>query len=74
MQMGKAVEAEQVYREELRRWPENGWSLFGLAQSLEAQGKRGEAGLIQARFKKAWKHADVKLASSCFCQVPIHKK
>ncbi len=73
MQVGRTAEAEKVYREDLRRLPENGWSLFGLAQSLEAQGKQAEAKQIQARFKKAWKHADVKLASSCFCQIPVRK-
>jgi hypothetical protein len=63
-----AVEAEQVYRADLRQWPENGWSLFGLSRSLEVQGKKDEAKQVRARFEKAWQHADVKLASSCFCQ------
>ena len=36
---GEHAEAEKVYREDLRRFPENGWSLFGLAQALRAQGK-----------------------------------
>jgi tetratricopeptide (TPR) repeat protein len=30
-------EAEAVYREDLRRYPENGWSLYGLAASLRRQ-------------------------------------
>ncbi len=68
MQVGEVAEAEQVYREDLRRWPENGWSLFGLAQSLEAQGKREAAARVRARFNRAWRRADVPLASSCFCQ------
>jgi len=57
-----------VYREDLRRWPENGWALFGLAQSLQAQGKNGEAARVRQRFAVAWKHADVQITSSCFCQ------
>lgn len=57
-------EAEAVYREDLRRNPQNGWALFGLAQSLRAQGK--EASEIERRFKKAWRHADVTLTSSRF--------
>nr|CAA9210850.1 hypothetical protein AVDCRST_MAG63-1544 [uncultured Armatimonadetes bacterium] len=72
MQVGEAAEAEQVYREDLRKWPENGWSLFGLAQSLEAQNKREEAARVRARFAAAWKRSDVKLASSCFCQPGKH--
>jgi predicted Zn-dependent protease len=62
------VEAEQVYREDLQRWPENGWSLFGLTQALEQQGKTAEAKEIKRRFEKVWQRADVTLRSSCFCQ------
>lgn len=65
---GKATEAEAVYREDLRRWPDNGWSLFGLAASLEMQGKKAEAAAVRARFDEIWKHADVIIPSSCFCQ------
>lgn len=36
LQAGRAAEAEAVYREGLRRNPENGWSPFGLAQRLRA--------------------------------------
>src|SRR6267378_7092802 len=43
MQAGRFAEAEQVYRDDLTRLPENGWSLFGLARSLELQQKRDEA-------------------------------
>jgi tetratricopeptide (TPR) repeat protein len=61
---GKAGEAESVYREDLKRHPNNGWSLFGLAQTLRAQKKTAEAAKVQAQFKVAWKHADVTLAAS----------
>ena len=30
-------------------------------QALKAQGKNDEAALVEARFRKAWKDADVKL-------------
>ncbi len=59
-------EAEAVYREDLRRNPENGWSLHGLAASLRAQGKNKEAAAVAQRFQQAWQHADVKLATSRF--------
>jgi tetratricopeptide (TPR) repeat protein len=65
---GQATEAEAVYREDLRRWPDNGWSLFGLAASLETQGKKAEAAAVRAKFDELWKHADVKIPSSCLCQ------
>lgn len=69
---GQAAEAEKVYREDLRRWTDNGWSLFGLAASLEAQGKKAEAANVRAKFDEVWKRADVKLSSSCFCQMGCH--
>jgi tetratricopeptide (TPR) repeat protein len=60
---GRPVRAEKVFREDLERRPENGWSLFGLAQSLRAQNKVRAAARIEERFEKAWKAADVKLAA-----------
>ncbi len=51
--------AEQVYREDLAIYPDNGWSLFGLTQSLQAQGKDSEAESTQQQFKSAWQYADV---------------
>jgi tetratricopeptide (TPR) repeat protein len=63
---GRAKEAEEVYREDLKKWPENGWSLFGLAQALRKQGSP-EAPAVEARFKKAWEDADITIASSCLC-------
>jgi tetratricopeptide (TPR) repeat protein len=59
---GRPVRAEKVFREDLDRRPENGWSLYGLAQSLRAQNKLKPAGKIEERFERAWKTADVKLA------------
>jgi tetratricopeptide (TPR) repeat protein len=60
----RPAEAENVYREELRRNPGNGWSLFGLAQSLRALGKRDEAAKVQGEFAAAWSNADVRLTAS----------
>ncbi|MBX3702495.1 MAG: hypothetical protein KF822_01840 [Steroidobacteraceae bacterium] len=64
LEAGKPKLAEQAYREELRRNPENGWSLHGLAQSLRAQGRRAEAEAVDARFAAAWAHADVDLGKT----------
>lgn len=63
---GRSAEAEKVYREDLRRFPENGWSLFGLAQALRAQEKNTEAAAADARFRRAWTGADVTLTASRF--------
>jgi len=61
-------EAEQVYRDDLKRLPDNGWSLFGLANALEMQRKPAEAAPVLAKFKRIWAKADVTIKSSCFCQ------
>lgn len=64
LEAGRPAEAEQVYREELRRNPENGWSLRGLAQSLQAQKKTEEAATADRQFADAWRNADIELAAS----------
>lgn len=66
LKAGRNAEAEAVYREDLKRFPENGWSLYGLAAALRAQGKTAEAAAVERRFANAWADADVKLAASRF--------
>ncbi|MBI1840512.1 MAG: hypothetical protein HYR88_06620 [Verrucomicrobia bacterium] len=63
---GKPDEAEKVFREDVKRWPRNGWGLFGLEQSLRAQGKSSAAGLVRREFEKAWRRADAKPDLSWF--------
>jgi tetratricopeptide (TPR) repeat protein len=64
LEAGRAVEAEKVYREDLTRHRNNGWSLFGLAKSLEAQGKTDEAAKTMEQFNRVWSKADTKLTAS----------
>jgi predicted Zn-dependent protease len=66
LKANRAAAAEAVYREDLRRNPENGWSLHGLAESLRAQGKPAEAAAVEQRRRKAWARADVRLVASRF--------
>jgi pimeloyl-ACP methyl ester carboxylesterase len=56
---GRPDEAEVAFWEDLKRFPENGWSLFGVMHALKAQDKKEEAAMTEARFNKAWKNADV---------------
>ncbi len=63
---GKGAEAERVYRAALDDHPNNGWSLFGLEQSLRAQGKSAAADQVHRDFLRAWDRADVWLRSSRF--------
>jgi tetratricopeptide (TPR) repeat protein len=60
------AEAEAVFREDLKRHPENGWSLCGLLQCLRAQGKSDAAAAVEMRLREAWKHADIVLTAACF--------
>ena len=66
LEAGKPNEAEQAYRHDLLAHPQNGWSLFGLAKSLEVQGRLNEAQAVKKEFKEAWADADVSLTSSRF--------
>ncbi|NHC38302.1 tetratricopeptide repeat protein [Scytonema millei] len=52
------AQAEQAYRDDLNIYPENGWSLYGLMQSLKAQNKQEEAQVVQKQFEQAWQYAD----------------
>ncbi len=64
---GRIGEAEEVYRADLVKIPENGWALYGLARCLRARDADAEARAVEARFKKAWRRADVTLETTCFC-------
>lgn len=67
IEAGRPSEAESEYREDLRRWPENGWSLYGLTRSLRAQGRDSEADELHERFERAWARADSTISASCLC-------
>lgn len=70
----RPAEAEQTYRDDLRRYPENGWSLGGLARALEAQGRGAEAAEARARQARAWARADTKPETSCLCVKPTGER
>jgi hypothetical protein len=55
------AEAETVFREGVRRSPKNGRMLFGLMESLRAQGKAEAADSVKREFDAAWSKADVKV-------------
>jgi tetratricopeptide (TPR) repeat protein len=59
--------AEAVYRADLSRHPNNPWSLLGLQQSLERQGKDAESEAMSEEVNQAWARADVKPIASCYC-------
>ncbi len=60
----KYGEAEKIYKEDLAKLRQNGWSLMGLYKSLTAQQKTEEATAIKKEFDTAWEHADIEITSS----------
>ena len=59
LRTGKPAKAENLYREDLAQNPGNGWSLLGLAQSLDAQRKAPDyAADYRARAKAAFAQAE----------------
>ena len=63
---GRGRDAERVYREDLAHYPENGWSLTGLARALRMQGRNEAAKDVDTRVREAWRDADVPIAASRF--------
>jgi tetratricopeptide (TPR) repeat protein len=58
---GQAESAEAVFRSDLKQYPRNPRSLFGILKSLEAQQKAADAEEVQRELNDAWKNADVRL-------------
>ena len=63
LKAGRAADAEAVFRRDLRWHQNNGWSLFGLTQALEAQGKSEEARSKKDAWAKVWSQADISLTA-----------
>ena len=67
LKSGRYEDAERVYREDLAKWRNNGWSLYGLSRALQEQGKLEEASDIERQYKRAWADADALTRTSCKC-------
>jgi tetratricopeptide (TPR) repeat protein len=66
LEAGRPADAERVYLEDLKVYRENGWALAGLRAALLAQGRRDEADAVDARYREAWRGADVDPKASRF--------
>ena len=64
LKSNKPEEAEIVYRRDLRWNQNNGWSLFGLYQSLKMQGKASESEEIYKKWTESWKLSDIDIQAS----------
>ena len=61
LRAGNSGEAERVFRDALAANPRDGRLLFGLWQTLLAQGRSNEAVLVQEQFGRAWAGATTQL-------------
>jgi cytochrome c-type biogenesis protein CcmH/NrfG len=59
LKTGRPAEAEQAFREDLKRFPDNVWSLQGVARALNGQDKTREAEEVSRRLKQIWSKADM---------------
>jgi tetratricopeptide (TPR) repeat protein len=66
LENGRYTEAETIYREDLRRRPQNGWSLLGLSQAQKAAGQDVASHETAQRFAGIWKTADIRITASSF--------
>jgi tetratricopeptide (TPR) repeat protein len=63
LELGRAKDAETAFRDDMKKFPDNGWSLSGLQASLEKQGKTSDAAAVKARLDQQWKMADIQVAA-----------
>ncbi|MBC7946339.1 MAG: hypothetical protein H7Y42_00555 [Chitinophagaceae bacterium] len=66
LKAGRWLDAEKAFRNDMKVNNENGWALFGLSRSLDAQNRKAEAAKLYTRFMKAFAKADVKLSGPVF--------
>jgi tetratricopeptide (TPR) repeat protein len=64
LEAGDARGAAEAHRQDLETYPENGWSLFGLAQAQRKLGDAAGAAESERRYRAAWQWADAPLTAS----------
>jgi len=62
LRRGSPAESEAVFRENLRRSPNDPRALLGLSAALQVEGRKTEAATQKARFQTAWRFSDGPLA------------
>lgn len=67
LRSGDYEKAERTYRADLAKWPNNGWSLYGLSRALQLQGKGEQAVQVVRQYREVWKDADAMTDTSCKC-------
>jgi tetratricopeptide (TPR) repeat protein len=59
IRIGQYNEAIRIFEEDLKNHPDNGWSLYGLAEGLKRLNRTNESLIIKEQFKKVWRYADI---------------
>ncbi|HHT0593158.1 TPA: tetratricopeptide repeat protein [Legionella anisa] len=54
------LEAIKMYKADLKEYPDNGWALFGLFNSLNKMGHTKDAERVEKKFHEAWSISDIK--------------
>ena len=67
LKAGKPGKAAAIYRRDLKEWPNNVWSLYGLGEALERQGKMEGAARVKRQLGNATAFSDFPVDSSCLC-------
>lgn len=67
-------QAMEMYEQDLKQYPKNGWALFGLSNSLRQLGKNQEADRVYDEFKEAWKYSDISSPVFLFTLKQSNKK
>ena len=64
IEAGQNDEAVTRLMDDLKRWPENGWALAGLARATQNMGPGSKEEYFRTQFNAAWKNADTPLTTS----------
>lgn len=66
LKAGRPADAATAFRNDLVKFPKNGWGLFGLAQAQDAMGDQQAAADTRTQFKAAWQWSDTELQAAVF--------
>ncbi len=67
LKMNRLNDAVAVFKEDLKKLPNNGWSLYGISTAYKKMGKLKESEKFGQAFQTAWNGADITISSSCLC-------
>lgn len=69
LQWNLPTKAVIAYKADLKQYPNNGWSLFGLSKSYKRLGNIQEAKRVEKELNVAWQFADIPTPVSLFTEI-----